>query len=163
AALVSAGKFHPVEEGKVDFIPNAYIIEYSDGVRRNAAHNSLKANKVNYKVCNEYNIFNGAALTVKSSHESDALAKIPGIKNVWCITLHKIPKVNKSTKKPTDPEVVSFHRMTGVDVLHKKHKLTGRGIKIGIIDTGVDYKHPAFTAPGANEGCFTRNGKNCHV
>lgn len=163
AALVSAGKFHPVEEGKVDFIPNAYIIEYSDGIRRNAAHNSLKANKVDYKVRNEYNIFNGAALTVKSGHEGDALAKIPGIKNVWRVTLHKIPKVNKSTKKPTDPEVVSFHRMTGVDVLHKKHKLTGKGIKIGIIDTGVDYKHPAFAAPGANEGCFARNGKNCRI
>ncbi|KAI9234809.1 MAG: peptidase S8/S53 domain-containing protein, partial [Podila humilis] len=141
----------------------AYIIEYSDGVRRNAAHNSLKANKVDYKVRNEYNIFNGAALTVKSGHEGDALAKIPGIKNVWRVTLHKIPKVNKSTKKPTDPEVVSFHHMTGVDVLHKKHKLTGKGIKIGIIDTGVDYKHPAFAVPGANEGCFARNGKNCRV
>ncbi|KAG0373404.1 hypothetical protein BGX24_011750 [Mortierella sp. AD032] len=163
ATLVSAGKFHPVEEGNADFIPNAYIIEYSDGIRRNAAHNSLKANKVDFKVRNEYNIFNGAALTVKSGHEGDALAKIPGIKNVWRVTLHKVPKVNKSTKKPTDPEVVSFHHMTGVDVLHKKHKLTGKGIKIGIIDTGVDYKHPAFAAPGANEGCFARNGKNCRV
>ncbi|KAG0080690.1 hypothetical protein BGZ92_000517 [Podila epicladia] len=162
-ALVSAGKFHPVEEGKVDFIPNAYIIEYSDGIRRNVAHNSLEANKVDYKIRNEYSIFNGAALTVKSGHEGDALAKIPGVKNVWRVTLHKIPKVNKSTKKSTDPEVVSFHRMTGVDVLHKKHKLTGKGIKIGIIDTGVDYKHPAFAAPGANEGCFARNGKNCRV
>ncbi|KAF9408759.1 hypothetical protein BGZ94_002205, partial [Podila epigama] len=163
ATLVSAGKFHKIEEGTVDYIPNAYIIEYGDGIRSASAHNALRANKVDFKVRNEYNIFNGAALTVNSGHEGDALAKIPGIKNVWRVTLHKVPKVNKSTKKATDPSVVSFHHMTGVDVLHKKHKLTGKGIKIGIIDTGVDYKHPAFAASGAKEGCFGRNGKNCRV
>lgn len=163
ATLVNAGKFHPVDESKVEYVPNAYIIEYNDNVRHKDAHNSFRANKVDYKIRNEFNVFNGAALTVKSGHEGEALAKIPGIKNVWRVTLHKIPTSPKSTKKATDPSVVSVHHMTGVDILHKKYKLTGKGIKIGIIDTGVDYKHPAFAARGCKEGCFGRYGKNCRI
>jgi subtilisin family serine protease len=33
--------------------------------------------------------------------------------------------------------------MTGVDKLHQEGHF-GKGIKIGIIDTGVDYTHPAL-------------------
>lgn len=45
------------------------------------------------------------------------------------------------------------HKMMQVDQLHKKG-LTGKGIKIAVIDTGVDYKHPALG------GCF---GPKCLV
>ncbi|KAF9104109.1 hypothetical protein BGX27_010242 [Mortierella sp. AM989] len=163
ATLVSAGKFHPVKLGHKDFLADAYIIEYEDGVKHNQAKNAFKANKVDYKVRNEYNIFNGASITVRSNHKGEALAKIPGVKNVWHVSTVRIPKLPKTTKKPTDPEVASLHQMTGVDIVHKKYKLTGKGIKIGVIDTGIDYKHPAFAAPGAKEGCFARYGKNCRV
>jgi hypothetical protein len=40
---------------------------------------------------------------------------------------------------PADTE--STHIMCGVDKLHAEG-LAGAGIKIGIIDTGFDYKHP---------------------
>ncbi|KAF9207328.1 hypothetical protein BGZ49_000680 [Haplosporangium sp. Z 27] len=163
ATLVSAGKFHPIKAGSIEVVPNAYIIEYHDDVKHNQAQNALKANKVDFKVRNEYNIFNGAAVTVKSNHDGEAIAKIPGVKNVWHVTVQRIPKVQKSKKKPTDPEVASLHHMTGVDVVHKKYKLTGKGVKIGVIDTGIDYKHPAFAAPGATAGCFARYGKNCRI
>ncbi|KAF9123343.1 hypothetical protein BGX30_001511, partial [Mortierella sp. GBA39] len=125
ATLVSAGKFHTTQPGKANVVPGAYIIEYKDGVSRSNAHDNLKKHAVDYKVRNEYDVFNGAAITVKSEHDGKALAAVPGVKN--------------------------------------KYKLTGKGVKVGIIDTGIDYKHPAFAAPGATEGCFARYGKNCRV
>ncbi|KAG0037181.1 hypothetical protein BGZ83_003515, partial [Gryganskiella cystojenkinii] len=163
ATLVSAGKFHQVKHGKTNILPNAFIIEYQPGVSHSDAHNGLKSHAIDYKIRNEYNIFNGASITVNSNHDGHALAKIPGVKNVWHVSLYEAPKSQKVTAKKTDPQAISDHHMTGVDVLHEKYKLTGKGVKVGVIDTGVDYNHPAFAAKGADHGCFARNGKNCRV
>ncbi|ORZ32440.1 peptidase S8/S53 domain-containing protein, partial [Catenaria anguillulae PL171] len=37
----------------------------------------------------------------------------------------------------------------------------GRGIKIGVVDTGIDWKHPAFAEPGKT--CETFKGPGCRV
>ncbi|KAJ3050834.1 hypothetical protein HK097_008174 [Rhizophlyctis rosea] len=44
---------------------------------------------------------------------------------------------------PPDFSAQSWHIKTGVDQLHKKG-IYGKGIKIGVFDTGVDYMHPAL-------------------
>jgi subtilisin family serine protease len=45
--------------------------------------------------------------------------------------------------------------MTGVQAIHDNLKnVSGKGIKVGIIDSGVDYLHPALG------GCF---GPGCKV
>ena len=163
ASLVSAGKFHQVQSGKTNIVPNAYIIEYHDGFSHADAHNGLKTHAVDYRIRNEYNIFNGASITVNSEHDGHALAKVPGVKNVWHVSIYDMPKSQKVTTKATDPAAISDHHMTGVDVLHEKYKLTGKGVKVGVIDTGIDYNHPAFAAKGATNGCFARYGKNCRV
>ncbi|KAI9234151.1 MAG: peptidase S8/S53 domain-containing protein, partial [Podila humilis] len=46
------------------------------------------------------------------------------------------------------------HDITGVKEVHESMKLFGKGVKIGIIDSGVDYTHPALG------GCF---GPGCKV
>jgi subtilisin family serine protease len=45
------------------------------------------------------------------------------------------------------------HVMTGVDKVHDKG-ITGKGVTIAVIDTGIDYDHPALG------GCF---GEGCLV
>ncbi|KAG5930375.1 hypothetical protein E4U42_001620 [Claviceps africana] len=51
------------------------------------------------------------------------------------------------------PDTFSTHVMTQVDKLRAKG-ITGRGVKLALIDSGVDYLHPALG------GCF---GKGCLV
>lgn len=46
------------------------------------------------------------------------------------------------------------HKMTQVDKLHAKN-ITGAGMRIALVDTGIDYTHPALGG-----GCF---GKGCAV
>ncbi|KAF9580721.1 hypothetical protein BGW38_002511 [Lunasporangiospora selenospora] len=165
APLVAAGTFHEVPRGKISFVPNAYIVEYEQSTSRTVAHNNFRTHRIQYNVRKEFDVFHGAALTIKSGHEGDALANIPGVKNVWRVTVNKIPQLTAAVKgkKGQDVLAASLHQMTGMDVVRKRYKLTGKGIKIGIIDSGIDYKHPAFAAKGASEGCFARYGKNCRV
>ncbi|KAG0257381.1 hypothetical protein BG011_003999 [Mortierella polycephala] len=164
ATLVSAGKFHELSTPETTrVVSGGYIVEYHDGIGHNNAHNTLKAKNVDFKIRKQYGIFNGAAISVHSSHSGKDLASMPGVKNVWPITLHSLPKTSKGGKNPTGSVASSLHAMTGVDIVHEKLKLTGKGIKVGVLDSGIDYKHPAFAAKGATEGCFGRWGKNCRV
>ncbi|KAG0205771.1 hypothetical protein BGX28_002694 [Mortierella sp. GBA30] len=156
ATIVSAGKFHPTElRPDVEIVPGAFIIEYHDGVDHVKANSFLNSRKgLNFKVRGQYNQFNGASIEVKSGHTGDDLAKIPGIKRVWPVERYQLPKANLSKEDPAQPHLTSSHKMTGVDYVQKTFKYTGKGIKVGVIDSGVDYTHPALG------GCF---GKGCRV
>ncbi|KAK3820091.1 MAG: peptidase S8/S53 domain-containing protein [Benniella sp.] len=172
----AAGIFHNlarIENARV--VPGAYIVEYTDQPhihpRNNGPqasgisdlmglHSALEKRQVQYSVRTEYGIFNGAAIHVTSDHGGEDLAGIPGIKNVWPVRLISSPKPLVSTLDLKDPVSASMHAMTGVDVLHKSYNLTGKGVKVGVIDTGIDYKHPAFANPGQSIGCF---GPGCRV
>ncbi|KAG0257813.1 hypothetical protein BG011_003742 [Mortierella polycephala] len=157
--LVAAGKFHDLPHSEYNRVVNGgYIVEYQEGFHHQDTHNTLRTRKVDYMVRKEYGIFNGAAIYVNSEHDGKALADMPGIKNVWPITLVSIPKTIKQKVEPSSLKMPLVHSMTGVDTVHKIYKLTGKGIKVGVIDSGVDYKHPAFALEGALEGCM---GPNC--
>ncbi|KAG0211482.1 hypothetical protein BGX28_007843 [Mortierella sp. GBA30] len=161
--LVRAGTFHPVKKGATNIIPDAYIIEYDEGVEHSGHNSILHTQRVDHDVRSQYDHFHGAAVDVKSGHTGEQIANMPGVKNVWHVTVHDVPSTIKATKELTDPEAVSDHRMTGVDIVHKQYRLTGKGVKIGVIDTGIDYRHPAFAGSGNTEGCFARYGDNCRI
>ncbi|KAG0080437.1 hypothetical protein BGZ93_002954, partial [Podila epicladia] len=124
ATLVSAGTLHTPSSANAKVVPDAYIIEYHDNVQHADAHNALNSRKIDYKVRNEYDIFNGAAISVNSAHKGKDIASVPGVKNVWPIVLYEAPRTIKTNVKPTDPLATSLHHMTGMDVVFKKHKLT---------------------------------------
>ncbi|KAF9204559.1 hypothetical protein CPC16_007136 [Podila verticillata] len=154
ASLVSAGKFIPLAENKPNHVSGAFIIEYEDGVDHSKASNYLNSHKVNYKVRGEFNVFNGASFDVKSGHTGEDLAKIPGVKRVWPVEIFTIGKPKTVKGDPVKALLTSAHTMTGADYVQKTLKFTGKGVKVGIVDSGVDYTHPALG------GCF---GKGCRV
>ncbi len=47
-----------------------------------------------------------------------------------------------------EPELLTALSMTGADIAHSSLGLTGAGVKVGIIDTGVDYDHPDLGGDG---------------
>ncbi|KAG2213419.1 hypothetical protein INT47_009093 [Mucor saturninus] len=51
---------------------------------------------------------------------------------------------SKSQLSAHEVDLVSPHRFSQVDRVHSELKLRGEGVFIGIIDTGVDYTHPAL-------------------
>ncbi len=57
-------------------------------------------------------------------------------------------------ERVSEPELVHSLAMIGADVAQNELGLDGTGIKVGVMDTGIDYDNPALG------GCF---GANCRV
>ncbi|WP_002145271.1 protease inhibitor I9 family protein, partial [Bacillus cereus] len=55
------------------------------------------------------------------------------------------------TKETIDPKMADSIPQIGVDKLHAEN-ITGKGIKVGVLDTGVDYNHPDLK--GAYKGGY---------
>ncbi|KAG0262538.1 hypothetical protein DFQ27_002281 [Actinomortierella ambigua] len=160
ASLVSAGKLHLSDPNLKQnaVIPGAFIIQYEDNFDHVKARNAFRDHQVEYQVRSQYRIFNGASINVNSQHDGKALARIPGVKHVWPLEIIEQP-INVNLGYPKEllelkPELATAHEMTGVNILHHKYKYHGKGVKVGVIDSGIDYKHPALG------GCF---GKGCRV
>jgi subtilisin family serine protease len=64
------------------------------------------------------------------------------------------PQIVPSNPRPEQSPPELIHSTTGVLAARSKLGLTGAGVKVGVIDTGVWYKHPALG------GCL---GKGCRV
>lgn len=95
------------------------------------------------------------------------IASTPRIKNAWPVFEYSRPRTKFENVRPnpktsrvskrsfgaTNGTEFGPHAMMQVGKMHAKgHK--GKGVKIAVIDSGVDYKHPALG------GCF---GKDCLV
>jgi len=80
------------------------------------------------------------------------VAGIDAVKEVFPMLTHTPPRLIK--QDVNNPALKFSHGITGVQQVHDQLKLSGKGIKVGIIDTGVDYHHPGLG------GCF---GKGCRV
>jgi subtilisin family serine protease len=107
---------------------------------------------VEFKERQRYNTLVNAISFEVPANKADQVAALPGIKDVFPLLTSNPPRV--ITKALKDPELRFAHGMTGVATAHNELGLTGKGVKVGIIDSGVDYKHPALG------GCF---GKGCRV
>ena len=113
---------------------------------------------------NEYNsqVFCGTSLLLKSHHDLIHLANTKGVMAITPVTLipRPVPQESVVLSGPNDPALAtgggdaqSVHAMTRVNKLHEQG-ITGRGIRIGIIDSGINYFHPSLG------GCF---GPGCKV
>ncbi|KAI9267905.1 peptidase S8/S53 domain-containing protein [Phascolomyces articulosus] len=83
------------------------------------------------------------------------------VKNIYPIVPVQGPntQVKVLSENNIDFGDVSPHLQTQVDRVHKELKNTGEGITVGIIDSGIDYTHPALGG-GFGEGYKVRYGKD---
>ena len=121
-----------------------------------------------------YDLFKGVSFKLGNLASEEEVAKqiaaMPEIKQMWPVREYPVPndKVhwtgNSNTASPaafntinkrqsSDNDTFSPHVMTQVDQLRARG-VRGAGIKVAIVDTGIDYDHPALG------GCF---GEGCLV
>ena len=127
-----------------------------------------RASDIEYTVRHEFkneDAYLGLSLRVSGVFSSDAaraqLENIPGVLSVSPVyEVYLIKPPGNVTDAPafsamsfSNPAPLNFPtgtgnldgalEMSGVDKLHKIG-IKGRGVRVGIIDTGVDYRHPAL-------------------
>ncbi|TCZ78757.1 hypothetical protein E0485_06670 [Paenibacillus albiflavus] len=100
-------------------------------------------NGINIKKNYEYtNVFNGMEVTVPAN-QVPQLAQLPGVKAIHVNhTYYEIPLQDGTSLDAASPNYEALPlQQIGVDYAWSQG-YTGKGLKVGVIDTGVDYTHP---------------------
>ena len=150
---------------------HGFIIELEPGssLTKRDVHSEfhLQARSLtNYAVRHEFKnpkYFYG--LSIEAADVS-ALASLPEVKNIWPNKVHDRPRPwppvtsdaesltvasmgNEKRDNPSlpylpgDSDINIALKMGGVDEVHKLN-ITGKGVKVAVIDSGIDYRHPAL-------------------
>ncbi|AIZ44205.1 hypothetical protein QR90_02405 [Deinococcus radiopugnans] len=90
-------------------------------------------------------LFNGFAVQA-SPADLGRLSRLPGVIGVYPVRQISPPKALNTAlgAQALQPDVQSALAMTGADLAQSQLGLSGSGVRVGIIDTGLDLGHPAF-------------------
>ncbi|KAJ3411919.1 hypothetical protein HDV05_001500 [Chytridiales sp. JEL 0842] len=138
-------------------VPNVYALHFPIGVDAEAAVRKAlepKGLEVVVRVKQSGSIANLISFEVKGKYLNSDILSIPDAQQAHYVnrvfraqTVDVAPRADQAK-----PELI--HSLTGVNFARNNLGLTGKGIKVGVIDSGVYYLHPALG------GCF---GPGCRV
>jgi minor extracellular serine protease Vpr len=94
-------------------------------------------------------LFNGFSVVV-SAAERAKLSRVAGVKALHPVEIIQAP--TPETPGQSGADLAFALSLTGVNTVQNSLGLTGAGIKVGIIDSGIDIDHPAFGGSGTPGG-----------
>ncbi|HWI51736.1 MAG TPA: S8 family serine peptidase [Symbiobacteriaceae bacterium] len=135
----------------VDETPGAYFVEMpsapvSEGTalatakkEKDAFRNAAKKNGIKFQEVFAYDqLFNGLSVRIAAA-DMPKLARMPEVKAIWPVVQIARPE---AMEVGAEPDLYTAINMTGASIAQSELGYTGKGIKVGVIDTGVDYDHP---------------------
>ncbi|RCH82456.1 hypothetical protein CU098_001086, partial [Rhizopus stolonifer] len=145
--------------GTSNAVPGQYIIRFDSKSTDSDKHflQSFKQEfgglKLKVKQEIKHDFFNAISVDIshanKDMHETalKSILERSDVKAVYPIKQFSQAKVfrseNANKKRDSVPSFLP-HAMTQVDIVHSKLKNKGKGIFVGVIDSGIDYLHPAL-------------------
>ncbi|KAK3623419.1 hypothetical protein LTR56_021595 [Elasticomyces elasticus] len=164
-------------------VPGAYIAEFRNAETRESFYGKLGQNghAVSHRMDLSYSLFKGVSFqlenvstTVDTIAAARMIEAMPEVQHLWPVRIFRVPDDEvvwtgndgggvdapsvaalRRRQLPANgtADIFSPHVMTQVDHL-RAEGITGAGVRVAVIDTGVDYNHPALG------GCF---GPGCLV
>jgi subtilisin family serine protease len=94
-------------------------------------------------------LWNGVSVSIKPG-DVTKLARVPGVKAIYPVIKYSVPE--RSPNPGVD--LATAIKQTGADIAQNQLGFTGAGVKVAVMDTGIDFDHPDLG------GCF---GPGCRV
>jgi minor extracellular serine protease Vpr len=99
---------------------------------------------IRYQEVRSYStLFNGFSV-VATAAEMNRVSRMPGVLGTYPVRRVELPKTEVNLRPLLAPEMFYAKGMTGADIAQNELGLSGKGVKVGVIDTGIDVDHPAF-------------------
>jgi subtilisin family serine protease len=137
----------------VDETPTAWLVEFSGNPRaEGGSEEALRAERDNFRAQARANgvrfserfefsdLWNGLSVQA-SPAEAAKLRRIPGVRAVWPVMTIAVPE---PVRGDSGLDMITAITQTQVNLAQSTLGLSGRGIKVGIIDSGIDLEHPDF-------------------
>ena len=145
------------EPSSNDETPQLWFVEMSgapiaDGgslasvrAEKQAFRDSARTAGLNFKERYAYDtLFNGLSVAIDKSQMSK-LSRIAGVKSLYMVDTIALPRTTEAS-----PELFTALAMTGADIAQNVLGLDGTGVKVAVMDTGIDIDHPDFGGNGSN-------------
>jgi len=93
-------------------------------------------------------LFNGFSVEIKPT-ERAKLMQVDGVKAIYPVEVIQAPK-SELLSRGISADMATALAMTGANIAQNNLGLSGSGIKVAIMDTGIDIDHPDFGGNGVN-------------
>jgi subtilisin family serine protease len=93
-------------------------------------------------------LFNGYSVEVGAADRAK-LVLVPGVKAIYPVERIQAPRPERSNGGAA-ADMANALAMTGANIAHTTLGLSGAGIKVAVMDTGIDIDHPDFGGTGVN-------------
>ncbi|MFL6662432.1 MAG: S8 family serine peptidase [Rhizobacter sp.] len=91
-------------------------------------------------------LFNGLSVDVHPADRAK-LSQIPGVKAIYPVQIVRRPDPER-VAGGASTDMASAVKMTGADIMQNVLGMTGAGVKVAVMDTGIDIDHPDFGGTG---------------
>ena len=91
-------------------------------------------------------LFNGMSIAVGAADRLKIM-RLPSVKAMYPVDIIQAPTVERDNGGSA-ADLAAAINMTGAAIAQNQLGLTGKGIKVGVIDTGIDIDHLAFGGSG---------------
>ena len=91
-------------------------------------------------------LFNGISIEIAST-DLGKVSRLSGVAAMYPV-ITEAPEPLQFISTGSDPDMSTALGMTGADIAQNELGLSGAGVKVAIIDSGIDFDHPDFGGDG---------------